>query len=132
RIRQSPRTGNSGLLGSTATTRRERASHHAYLSLNDAGSIGEDVAVVSALHSTKTVRRLEFEPAGFTALTMGAQAEGRLSRSLRASSDRETSSANSWTDASSVRTRARTPTATPLATLINNIGAPLRCVHRLV
>ena len=87
--------------------------------LQDAGAIGEDVAVVPALHSTKTVRRLEFGPAGFTALTMGVQAEGRWNRSLRASSDRETISANSWTDASRVRTRARTPTATPVATLID-------------
>ena len=66
-----------------------------YLSLQNAGSIGEDVAEVPALHSTKTVRRLEFGLAGFTALTMGAQAGGKWNRSLRASSDRETSSANS-------------------------------------
>src|SRR2546425_10626609 len=100
-----------------------------YLSLQNAGSIGEDGAVVPALHSTKTVRRLEFGPAGFTALTMGVQAEGRWNRSLLASSGSETSSANSWTDASRVRTRPRAPTATPLATPIN-IGVPLRCVHR--
>jgi len=67
------------------------------LSLKGAGSIGEDVAVVLALHSTKTVRRLEFGPAGFTALTMGVQAGGRWNRSLLGSSGRETSSANSWT-----------------------------------
>ena len=99
-----------------------------YLSLQDAGAIGEDVAVVPALHSTKTVRRLEFGPAGFTALTMGVQAEGSWNRSRLASSGRETSSANSWTDASRVRIRARTPTATPVATLIN-IETPLRCGH---
>jgi hypothetical protein len=97
------------------------------LSLQDAGAIGEDVAVVPALHSTKTVRRLEFGPAGFTALTMGVQAEGSWNRSRLASSGRETSSANSWTDASRVRIRARTPTATPVATLIN-IETPLDAV----
>src|SRR6266478_8487099 len=100
-----------------------------YLSLQNAGVIGEDVAVVPALHSTKTVRRLEFGSAGFTALTMGMQPGASWNRSLRASSGRETSSTNSCTDASRVRTRARTPKATPLATLIN-IGAALRCAHR--
>jgi len=37
------------------------------LSLQDAGSIGEDGAIVPALQSTMTVTRLEFGTAGFTA-----------------------------------------------------------------
>lgn len=102
-----------------------------YLSLQDAGSTGDDGAVVTALQSTKTVSRLEFGAAGLTAPMMGVHAGGRLNRSLRASLDREMSSANSWTDASSVRTRARAPTATPLATP-SNIGVPRLCVHRWI
>ena len=93
--------------------------------------MGEDGTGVQTLQSTMTVIRLEFGPAGFTAPIVGVQAAGRWNRSLRASSGRETSSANSWTDASSVRTTPRTPTVTPVATLVN-IGVPLRCVHRWV
>ena len=62
----------------------ETAHGSRYLSVKDAGSIGEDVTVVPSLQSTKTVRRLEFGPAGFTALTMGVQAEGSWNRSLLA------------------------------------------------
>src|SRR2546425_7415304 len=78
-----------------------------------------------------TVTRLEFGTAGFTAPMMGVQAGVRWSRSLRASSDKEASSANSWTDASSITTRAKAPTVTPLATPIN-IGVPLQSVHRWI
>jgi len=81
-----------------------------YSFLQEAGLIGEDGSVSGPLQSTKTVRRLSFGAADFTALTMGVQVAGKRNRSLLASSDRETSSANSWIDASNVRTRARVPT----------------------
>ena len=81
------------------------------MSLQDVGSIGDDGAVVGALQSTKTVRRLAFGAADLTALMTGVQAAGNWNRSLRALADKETSSANSWIDASSVRTRAPTMTA---------------------
>src|SRR5207249_3616698 len=54
---------------------------------------------------------------------------GKRNRSRRASSDRETSSVNSWTDASNVRMRARPLTTTPLATPIT-VMAPPRSFHR--
>src|SRR6266571_2960983 len=98
-----------------------------YLLVQDVGFIGDD-GVVGALHPTTTIRRLEFGTAGFTAPMMGVQAGGRWNRSLRASSDRETSSANSCIDASSARTMASAPTATPLATPLA-IVVPVRCVH---
>ena len=82
-----------------------------YLSLQAAGSSREGGAV-TVLQSTKTVSRLEFGSADFVALMMGVQDWGRWNHSLRASSERETSSANSWTEASSVRRRVRTPTTT--------------------
>ena len=99
------------------------------MSLQDDESIGEDGSGVRGLQSTKMINRREVDAAAFTALTIGMHPGARLNRSLRASSDRETSSVNSSTDASSVRTMERTPTATPVTTLVN-IGVPLRCVHR--
>ena len=100
-----------------------------YSFLQDAGFIGDDETVGGALQSTNTVRRLAFGAAGFTALMIGVQAGGKRNRSLRASSDRETSSVNSCTDASNVRMRARPPTTTPLATRIT-VTAPSRSFHR--
>ena len=100
-----------------------------YSFLQDAGFIGDDETVGGAPQSTNTVRRLAFGAAGFTALMIGVQAGGKRNRSLRASSDRETSSVNSWTDASNVRMRARPPTTTPLATRIT-VTAPSWSFHR--
>jgi hypothetical protein len=95
----------------------------------DVGFIGDDGTVGGALQSTTTVRRLAFGAAGFTALMTGVQAGGKRNRTLRASSDREMSSANSWTDASNVRRRARAPTTTPLATPMN-VMAPFQSFRR--
>jgi len=81
-----------------------------YSFLQAAGLIGDDGSVSGPLQSTKTVSRLPFGAAGFTALTIGVQVAGKRNRSLRASSDREMSSVNSWIDASNVRTRASVPT----------------------
>jgi len=100
-----------------------------YSILHDAGFIGDDGTVSGALQLTNTVRRFAFGAAGFTALMTGVQAGGKRNRSRRASSDRETSSVNSWTDASNVRMRARPPTTTPLATQII-VMAPPRSFHR--
>ena len=100
-----------------------------YSVLHDAGFIGDDETVGGAPQSTNTVRRLAFGAAGFTALMIGVQAGGKRNRSRRASSDRETSSVNSWTDASNVRMRARPPTTTPLATPII-VMEPSRSFHR--
>jgi len=100
-----------------------------YSFLQDAGFIGDDETVGGAPQSTNTVRRLAFGAPGFTALMIGVQAGGKRNRSLRASSDRETSSVNSWTDASNVRMRARPPTTTPVATPIT-VMAPSRSFHR--
>src|SRR5213596_219579 len=71
-----------------------------YSVLHDAGFIGDDETVGGAPQSTNTVRRLAFGAAGFTALMIGVQAGGKRNRSRRASSDRETSSENSCSDAS--------------------------------
>jgi len=105
---------------------QERGRDVRYLSLQDAGSIGAGGAVVGTLQSTKTIRRPAFGAAGFTAPMMGVQVGGNWKRSLRASLDREMSSANSWIDASSVRTRARVPTMAALAPRIDWEGHPRR------
>src|SRR2546430_17031679 len=109
--------------------RRLGPAHAVYSVLHDAGFIGDDGTVSGALQLTNTVRRFAFGAAGFTALMTGGQAGGKRNRSRRASSDRETSSVNSWTDASNGRMTARRPTTTPLATPII-VMEPSRSFHR--